>query len=32
MKSAAGPLLFLGACRIYEYWGLIMESPLWQER
>ena len=27
MKSATGPLLFLGACRIHEHWGLTMESP-----
>ena len=27
MKWAAGPLLFLGACRIHMYWGLTMESP-----
>ena len=27
MKWATSPLLFLGACRIHEYWGLTMESP-----
>ena len=27
MKSATGPLLFLGACRIHEHWGLTIENP-----
>ncbi len=27
MKSATGPLLFLGACRIHEHWGLTTENP-----
>ncbi len=27
MKSATGPLLFLGACRIHEHWGLTTEHP-----
>ena len=27
MKSAAGPLLFLGVCRIHEHWGLATENP-----
>ena len=27
MKWATGPLLFLGACRIHEHWGLTTENP-----
>ncbi len=27
MKSANGLLLFLGACRIHEHWGLTTENP-----
>ena len=26
-KWAPGPLLFLGACRIHEHWGLTTENP-----
>ncbi len=32
MKSATGPLLFLGACRICSDRGILCGLPLWQGR